>query len=111
MTLSAGQTVIIAIMFAIGTMITRFLPFILFRGDKANHSYVQFLGKVLPYAAIGMLLVYCLKDVNIKVFPNGIPEAISILIVALLHYRNGNTFLSIGVGTIAYMLLVQTIFI
>lgn len=111
MTLTPVQTVIIALMFALGTVITRFLPFILFKGNNANNSYISYLGQVLPYAAIGMLVVYCLKDVNIKIFPNGIPEAIAILLIAILHYWKENTLLSIGVGTLVYMIMVQAIFI
>lgn len=111
MTLTTTQTLIIAVMFAIGTMITRFLPFILFKGNKANNSYISYLGQVLPYAAIGMLVVYCLKGVSLTTFPHGIPEAISIVIIAVLHYWKENTLLSIGVGSVVYMVLVQTIFI
>lgn len=111
MTLTPVQTVIIALMFALGTVITRFLPFLLFKGNNANNSYISYLGQVLPYAAIGMLVVYCLKDVNIKIFPNGIPEAIAILLIAILHYWKENTLLSIGVGTLVYMIMVQAIFI
>lgn len=66
---------------------------------------------MLPYAAIGMLVVYCLKGVNLKASPYGIPEAISIVIVAVLHYWKENTLLSIGVGTVVYMTLVQIVFV
>jgi branched-subunit amino acid transport protein AzlD len=111
MTLTTTQTLIIAVMFAIGTMITRFLPFILFKGNNANNSYISYLGQVLPYAAIGMLIVYCLKGVNLIASPYGVPEAISIIIIGLLHYWKENTFLSIGVGTVMYMALVQIVFV
>ncbi len=111
MTLTSVQTLIIAFMFALGSIITRFLPFILFKGDKANNSYISYLGQVLPYAAIGMLVVYSLKGVNLGISPHGIPEAISIIIIAVLHYWKENTILSIGVGTIVYMVLVQVVFV
>lgn len=111
MTLTASQTFIICIMFAIGTMITRFLPFALFKGNKANNSYINYLGQVLPYAAIGLLVVYCLKDINFTVPSYGLPEAIAILCIGLLHYWKENTLISIGVGTLVYMLLVQVVFI
>ena len=111
MTLTTTQTLIIAVMFAIGTMITRFLPFVLFKGSSGSNSYISYLGQVLPYAAIGMLVVYCLKGVNLKASPFGIPEAISIVIIALLHYWKENTLLSIGVGTVLYMVLVQFVFV
>lgn len=110
MTLTATQTLIILIMFAIGTIITRFLPFVIFKGDKSQ-TYISYLGQVLPYSAIGMLVVYCLKGVNIKAPPNGIPEAIAILCIAVLHYWKENTLLSIGAGTVLYMVLVQNVFI
>lgn len=111
MTLTTTQTLIIAVMFAIGTMITRFLPFVLFKGSNANDSYISYLGQVLPYAVIGMLVVYSLKGVNLIASPYGIPEAISIVIIAVLHYWKENALLSIGVGTVVYMVLVQFIFV
>ena len=111
MKLTATQTLIIAFMFAIGSIVTRFLPFILFKGKNANNSYISYLGQVLPFAAIGMLVVYCLKGVNINGTPYGIPEAIAILIIAVLHYWKENALLSIGVGTVVYMVLVQAVFV
>ena len=105
------QTLIIICMVALGTMITRFLPFILFQGDKANNSYVTYLGQVLPYAAIGLLVVYCLKGVSFKGFPYGIPEVISVVFIGGLHYWKENTLLSIGAGTVLYMVLVQVVFV
>ncbi len=111
MTLTATQTFFICIMFAIGAMITRFLPFVLFKGNKANNSYINYLGQVLPYAAIGLLVVYCLKDINFTVASHGIPEAIAILCIGVLHYWKENTLISIGLGTIVYMVLVQMVFI
>ena len=111
MTLTSFQTLIILLMFAAGTIITRFLPFVLFKGDKSQNSYISYLGQVLPYSAIGMLVVYCLKGVNIKASPYGIPEVIAILCIAVLHYWKENTLLSIGAGTVVYMVLVQNIFI
>mgnify|MGYP000238503301 CR=1 FL=1 len=111
MTLTPLETFIIICMVALGTMITRFLPFILFKGSKANNSYLSYLGQVLPYAAIGLLVVYCLKDVSLLSYPYGFPEAIAIICTTALHYWKENTLLSIGVGTVIYMLLVQTVFV
>lgn len=111
MALTTTQTLIIAFMFAMGSIITRFLPFILFKGNNAKHSYISYLGQVLPYAAIGMLVVYSLKGVNLTASPYGIPEAVSIIIIAVFHYRKENSLLSIGIGTIVYMVLVQVVFI
>ena len=92
------------------TMATRFLPFLIFRGDKKTPDSIVYLGKVLPYAIMGMLVVYCLKDVQLLSWPHGIPELIGILLVAGLHIWKRNTLLSIGVGTVCYMLLVQLVF-
>ena len=111
MILTPSQTLIIIIMVTIGTLLTRFIPFILLRGDRANNPYINYLGQVLPCAAIGLLIVYSLKDVSLKSVPYGIPEAIAISFIAFIHYWMENTLLSIGLGTVLYMVLVQFIFI
>lgn len=90
-----------------GTMLTRFLPFLVFGRGKETPKYVQYLGKALPAAVFGLLVVYCLKDVNILVGNHGIPEAIAILVVVLLHLWKKQMLLSIAGGTVCYMLLVQ----
>ncbi|MGE5677423.1 MAG: branched-chain amino acid transporter permease [Pseudomonadota bacterium] len=111
MTLSPIQALIIVCMVTIGTMITRFLPFIMFKGTKSNNSYISYLGQVLPYSAIGLLVVYCLKGVDFTGPAHGIPEAAAVLFTAILHYWKGNTLLSIGLGTAVYMALVQVVFV
>ena len=88
----------------------RFLPFLIFGENRKTPEIVAYLGKVLPFAIMGMLVVYCLKDVSIISAPFGIPEAIGCATVAGLHVWKRNTLLSIGAGTIAYMLLVQFVF-
>lgn len=90
-----------------GTMLTRFLPFLVFGRGKETPKYVQYLGKALPAAVFGLLVVYCLKDVNILAGNHGIPEAIAILAVVLLHLWKRQMLLSIAGGTVCYMLLVQ----
>ena len=109
MTMTTTQAVITIAAVVLGTMVTRFLPFIIFPEGKNPPEYVKYLGTVLPYAAIGLLVVYCLKDV-----PGsgnyGIPEAIAILFIVLIHKWKKSTLLSIGSGTVLYMVLVQTIF-
>lgn len=92
------------------TMSTRFLPFLIFGEKRKTPAIVTYLGQVLPFAIMGMLVVYCLKDVSLLTFPHGLPELIGIAIVAILHIWKRNTLLSIGVGTVAYMLLVQLVF-
>lgn len=94
----------------LGTMMTRFLPFLLFPADKPTPKYVQYLGKVLPAAVFGLLVIYCLKDVNIFTGSYGIPELIAIGVVVLLHLWKKQMLLSIAGGTICYMLLVQLVF-
>ena len=92
------------------TAATRFLPFIIFNGKRKTPPLVEHLGKVLPCAIMGMLVVYCLKDVSLTSAPFGLPELIGIAVVALLHIWKRNSLLSIGVGTVCYMLLVQLVF-
>ena len=93
-----------------GTLITRFLPFILFPAGKAKPRYLEYLGKTLPYAAMGLLVVYCLKGVDLLGPTHGLPEILAVAAVAALHCWKRNSLLSIGVGTIFYMFLVQIIF-
>lgn len=111
MTLTPTQTLVIIAMVTLGTMITRFLPFILFQGQKSNNSFISYLGQVLPYASIGMLVVYCLKGVSLTSFPYGLPEAIALVCIAVLHFWKENALLSIGAGTVIYMVLVQAVFV
>ena len=92
------------------TMLTRFLPFLIFGEKRKTPEIVTYLGKVLPFAIMGMLVVYCLKDVNFLAKPFGAPELIGIAITAGLHIWRRNSLLSIGVGTVSYMLLVQFVF-
>lgn len=110
MTLTPIQTLAIIAMVMLGTVITRFLPFILFANSKGRHPYITYLGKVLPYSAIGLLVVYCLKSVNVMSSPFGLPEAVAISFIATLHYWKNNALLSIGAGTTVYMVLVQFVF-
>lgn len=103
------QSVITILVVILGTMITRFLPFILFPEGKKIPTYITYLGTVLPYAVIGMLVVYCLKDAAFSAY-HGLPEFISIVVIVILHRWKKNTLLSIALGTILYMTLVQNIF-
>lgn len=101
--------VLIAVM-ALVTMALRFLPFLIFGEKRQTPPLVAYLGRVLPYAIMGMLVVYCLKDVTFAAAPYGIPEAIGCAVVVGLHVWKRNTLLSIGGGTLCYMLLVQLVF-
>ena len=95
---------------AVVTAALRFLPFLIFGENRKTPAIITYLGRVLPFAIMGMLVVYCLKDVSLTAMPFGIPEAIGCAAVAGLHIWKRNTLLSIGGGTVAYMLLVQFIF-
>ena len=95
---------------ALVTMLTRFLPFLIFGEKRKTPDIVLYLGKVLPFAIMGMLVVYCLKDVDFLDRPFGAPELIGIAVTAGLHIWRRNSLLSIGVGTVTYMLLVQFVF-
>ena len=100
---------LIAVM-ALVTVGLRFLPFLIFGENRETPPVIAHLGKVLPCAIMGMLVVYCLKDVSVLTAPHGVPELIGCAVVALLHIWKRNTLLSIGAGTVCYMLLVQFVF-
>ena len=93
----------------LGTMVTRFLSFLIFPEGKEPPEFIQYLGKVLPYAVIGLLVIYCLKDVPGS-GTYGIPEFLAIAFIVLLHRWKKSILLSIGGGTVFYMLLVQFVF-
>lgn len=93
----------------LGTMMTRFLPFLIFPEGKEPPEFIQYLRKVLPYAVIGLLVIYCLKDVPGS-GTYGIPEFLAIAFIVLLHRWKKSILLSIGGGTVFYMLLVQFVF-
>ena len=109
MTMTITQQIITVAVVVLGTMTTRFLPFIIFPEGKEPPAVVTYLGKVLPYAVIGLLVVFCLKDV-----PGsghyGVPELIAIIFIVILHKWKKSTLLSIGGGTVLYMALVQMVF-
>lgn len=92
------------------TMATRFLPFLIFGEKRKTPAIIEHLGEVLPCAIMGMLVVYCLKDVSFLSAPFGLPELIACVVVAALHVWKRNSLLSIGGGTVCYMLLVQLVF-
>lgn len=104
------EQMITILMVVLGTMLTRFLPFLLFPADKPTPKYVQYLGNVLPAAVFGLLIVYCLKNVSLFSGSHGLPELIAIAVVVGLHYWKRQMLLSIAGGTICYMLLVQFVF-
>ena len=110
MYLTLGQTLGIILAVAAGTQLTRWLPFWLFPERREPPKAVTDLGRLLPAAMMGLLVVYCLKDVSWRAAPHGAPELLAILAVGLLHGRWGNVLVSIAGGTVLYMVLVQTVF-
>lgn len=108
--MTLNQQILTIALIALATMLTRFLPFLLFPAGRPTPKYIQYLGKVLPSAVFGLLIIYCLKNVSIFGESHGIPELISIALVILLHLWKRQMLLSIAGGTICYMLLVQLVF-
>lgn len=104
------QQVITVAMVVLGTAVTRFLPFLLFPAGKKTPEYIRYLGRVLPAAVFGLLVIYSLKDVELLSGSHGIPELISIAVVAALHVWKRQILLSIAGGTVCYMVLVQMVF-
>lgn len=98
---------LIAVM-SLVTIVIRFLPFLVFRNEPPK--YISYLGKVLPPAIIGMLVIYCLKDITHSVSPYGIPELIAVACVVGMQIWKRNALLSILSGTVVYMVLIQVIF-
>ena len=110
MTVGAKESFLIILLVAGVTFLTRVLPFLIFPANKPTPKFVIYLGKTLPPAIIGMLVVYCLKGVVPFSWPFGIPEAVAVLAVVLLHVWKRNNLISICGGTILYMVLVQFVF-
>ena len=104
------HSIITIAMVVLGTVITRFLPFMLFPADRPTPKYIQYLGKALPPASLGLLVVYSLKDVNILTGSHGIPELIAVITVLAVHLWKRQMLLSIAAGTVVYMVLVQLVF-
>lgn len=107
--MTVTQHLITIAMCVAATMLTRFLPFLIFR-EGSTPKYIQYLGKALPPAIFAMLVVYCLKNVSILTGTHGLPEAIAIAITVALHLWKRQTLLSIAAGTVSYMLLIQFLF-
>lgn len=93
-----------------GTALTRFLPFLCFPAKRRVPDYVRYLGRVLPAAVFGLLVVYCFREVSLFEGSHAIPELIAVLVVVLLHRWKRQMLLSIAGGTLCYMALVQLFF-
>ncbi len=111
MPLSVGRTIVIILVAAVCTFATRLFPFALFSGKKEVPKFIKYLGEILPAAIIGALIVYCLRDFakgDINIIA---PQLIAAAATALIHIWKKNTLLSIAVGTIGYMLLINFVFV
>lgn len=107
--MTTQQQVITIVILAVMTVLTRALPFLIFPAGKPTPKYIQYLGKALPLAIFGMLVVYCLKDVRWLEGMHGIPEVLGIAAVVLMHLWRRQLFLSMAVGTAVYMILIRLI--
>ena len=104
------QQIITVGLCVLGTMLTRFLPFFIFRENQETPAFIQYVGKVLPPAVFGMLVIYCLKNVIFLTGTHGLPELVAIAVTVVLHLWKRQMLLSISGGTICYMLLLRFIF-
>jgi branched-subunit amino acid transport protein AzlD len=91
----------------LGTMLTRFLPFLVFSENRTTPAFIQYIGKFLPSAVFGMLVIYCLKNVSFLSGTHGLPELIAIVVTVVLHKWKRQMLLSIAGGTVCYMLLLH----
>lgn len=105
------HSLLVVLVMAVVTAFLRFLPFIAFPEGRKRPRVIVYLGKVLPYALMGMLVVYCFKSVSVFSAPFGLPELIAVALVVILHIWKKNTLISVFGGTICYMLLVQLVFV
>ena len=108
--MTTTQQIITVAMAVLATVLTRFLPFIIFPAGKETPKIIKYLGKVLPAAVFGFLVVYCLKNIDIPGGSHGIPELIAVAVVVILHLWKRQMLISILSGTVVYMLLVQLVF-
>ncbi len=108
--MTVTEQIITVAMVILATLITRFLPFLIFPAGKETPKFIKYLGKVLPAAVFGLLAVYCLKNVNFSECSHGLPELIAVAAVVGLHLWKRQMLLSIAGGTVIYMLLVQLVF-
>ena len=101
------HSLLLVLVMAAVTALIRFLPFLLFPEDREPPAFLSELSGLLPAAVIGMLVVYCLRNVSLFERPHGLPELFACAAVVLLHARKRNTLLSILGGTLVYMALLR----
>ena len=104
------HAIIVIVAMGLAVLATRIVPVLIFgRGEKVP-EFILYLGRVVPYTAMGLLIVYCLRDVSVLEAPHGIPELLSLAVVTLTYLWKRNTILSVVIGTVLYMFLVQSVF-
>lgn len=110
MTMTLMQRIMTIGVIVLATMLTRFLPFLVFPADKPTPKYIQYIGKMLPSAVLGLLVIYCFQDVSMFTGYHAIPELVSVAFIVILHIWKRQMLISIAGGTILYMFLVQFVF-
>lgn len=108
--MSDKHAMIVILVMGFVTLMTRILPVLIFGRGERVPDYILYLGKVVPYTAMGLLIVYCLKDVPVRETPHGIPELIALAVVSGTYLWKRNSIFSVVIGTVLYMLLVQAVF-
>ena len=108
--MTVSQQIATVVLCALATMLTRFLPFLLFSGKRPTPKYITYLGRALPAAIFAMLVAYCLRNVSLLTGSHGLPELIAIALTVALHLWKRQMLLSIAGGTVCYMLLIQLVF-
>ncbi|MDR1569353.1 MAG: AzlD domain-containing protein [Oscillospiraceae bacterium] len=101
------QAVITIVIIAICTLITRALPFWLFSGERAAPRFLPYLGSALPYAVIGMLIIYCLRDFSFAQPSRALSQGIGVAVTAALYLWRKHSLIAIVGGTAAYMLALR----
>ena len=103
------EQIVTILMAGFATVLTRFLPFVIFKGKKIPKA-LDYLGFALPASVFGMLLVYCLKDTVVTSFPFALPEVLGLAVTSAIYLWKKNTLISIAAGTVFYMFLIQVVF-
>ena len=111
MNYSSKELILFFIIVSFATILTRVLPFLLFPEHRSIPKYITYLADILPYTIMGMLVIYCLKNISLLQSPFALPEFLSIVVITFLHLWKKNTLLSIGGGALFYMLLLQCVFV
>lgn len=105
-----GHAMIVILVMGLAVLATRIVPVLIFgRGEKVP-EFILYLGRVVPYTAMGLLIVYCLRDVPVFDAPHGLPELIALAVVAVSYIWKRNTIFSVVIGTALFMFLVQSVF-